>query len=448
MNAIQDVGPSAQVAAAHKLLAEVLQGAEANDRPDLIARLRAAQAALVDPMILRRHAATAPGHTGNTGVAGNSDVVRAAAAQVLRAADSLAADLKVRRATLTDPVRAARLSAELADVKARHDRFTAASREWQYVLSDGFAGVNSDLEFYLRARIREIRTEAELAIAGGKLSSDGAPSPAWLNQRLATEADLVYRRLRDGAGRVAVQVATHLRLPAVHRLPAAAATRPDRLVAALPTRLSVPRGRAPLPARLLTVFMPSYGGVMMTLILSRFLGLALPGWLIAVCAATGALLLGGAAFTGDRSRQQELLRAEATTHLRTTLEEFQLALGKQARDAARVLQQDLRRATADVVTGMGNGLTAELATARAAADTTRRVSTELAHITSDLEALAGLRKRASALLKPASAGSAGSSAGPASSSTGPASSSTGPAGSSTGPAGPGARPTKLALVTG
>jgi hypothetical protein len=46
MNAIQDVGPSAQVAAAHKLLAEVLQGAEANDRPDLIARLRAAQAAL------------------------------------------------------------------------------------------------------------------------------------------------------------------------------------------------------------------------------------------------------------------------------------------------------------------------------------------------------------------------------------------------------------------
>jgi len=383
MEPVREPQPATQLDAARDLVEETMQGAEVNDRPDLLSRLRAAAAALAAP--------SAEAHP---------DPVRFAAAQALRALNSLEADLRARRAMLADPGRAARLRAELADAQARHERFSAATREWQYVLGDGFASVTADAEFHLRTRVRAVLTTAEAALLSGDPAKNREAFQAWLHERLATEAAATYRRLLTGAERVAAAVATHLDLPAPHRLGTPALTPPRRLVAELPTREPAPHNRAPVPARLLTVLMPAYGGIMMTLVLSRVLGLALPGWFIGGCAVVGALTLGGAALSGERGRQRDQRRTEASAAVRLLVEEYQLVLAKQLRDGARELQQELRRVTTETVTRTGGALGGELEAAKANADIVRDASAELGNITEDLGNLNDLRARARALLGP------------------------------------------------
>jgi hypothetical protein len=375
--------PAARLDAARELVEATMQGAEVNDRPDLLFRLRGAAAALATP--------SAEVHP---------DPVRFAAAQAMRALNSLEADLRARRAMLADPGRGARLRAELNDAQARHERFTAAAREWQYVLGDGFASVTADAEFHLRTRVRAVLTDADTALSGADPAKNREAFQAWLGERLVTEAEATYGRLLAGAERVAATVATHLDLPTPHRLSAPAFTPPRRLVAELPPREPAPHNRPPVPARLLSVLMPAYGGIMMTLVLSRVLGLALPGWFIAACAVVGALTLGGAALSGERGRQRDQRRTEATSAVRALVEEYQLALAKQLRDGARELQQELRRVTTESVTRIGGALGSELEAAKTNAEVVREASVELGDITEDLATLNELRARARALLGP------------------------------------------------
>jgi hypothetical protein len=146
----------------------------------------------------------------------------------------------------------------------------------------------------------------------------------------------------------------------------------------------------------MTVLMPAYGGIMMSVIGPRVFGLAMPGWLIATVAVAGALALGGAAASAERGRQRDRRRGEAITALRASTDNYQMAVTKQLHDAARELQQDLRAATTATVAHLGEVLGAELDTVRTAADTTHRADA-LSDITDDLAALAALGRQADAL---------------------------------------------------
>jgi hypothetical protein len=106
------------------------------------------------------------------------------------ALNSLEADLRARRAMLADPARAARLRAELADVRARVERFSSAAREWPYLLGDGFAAINPDIDYQLRGRVRAIVDEAETAINKSDPRKNTEPLQAWVRERLSAEADL------------------------------------------------------------------------------------------------------------------------------------------------------------------------------------------------------------------------------------------------------------------
>jgi len=138
---------------------------------------------------------------------------------------------------------------------------------------------------------------------------------------------------------------------------------------------------------------------MMMFVLSRFLGLPIPTGLLVFLAVVGALTLGGAALSGERKRQLDQRRGEAAVAVRGSLEAFHLALTKQARDAVRLLEQDLRRRADGVVARRGGDLIDELSAARAAAATADHACIALADIEADLDALAGLRERAHGLIE-------------------------------------------------
>jgi hypothetical protein len=379
-----------------ELVEHALRGAEANDRPDLTARLRAARATLagLDP--------EAPGVSGAGPVpypeerAG--EVVRGAVEVTARALSSLEVDLRARRAMLADPARAARLRAELADAQDRYARCAAATRDWPDRLGDGFAALGSELDFHLRARTRTVRTEAEAAIEAGDPARDVEPFQVWLGQRLEAETETVYRLLHTGVGRLTERLRTGLQLTAVDRTRGVHVSSPARLVAELPRRSRTAHRQAPIPSRLLTVFMPSYGGVMMTLVVSHFLGLALPGWATAAGALLGAFALGGAALSGERHRQRQQRQGQAIGMVRDTLDDYQLALSQQLRTATRTLQQDLRRAVEDAVTAQRNALADQVDAMERAAATANRAGIALADVDTDLGTLATLAGQAHTLL--------------------------------------------------
>jgi hypothetical protein len=299
------------------------------------------------------------------------------------ALNSLEADLRARRAMLADPARAARLRAELADVRARVERFSSAAREWPYLLGDGFAAINPDIDYQLRGRVRAIVDEAETAINKSDPRKNTEPLQAWVRERLSAEADLARGRVRAGAAHTATTLARALDLPTPHRTPPLRVVPGAQLVNQLATRAPAPAGRQPVSARLMTVLMPAYGGIMMSVIGPRVFGLAMPGWLIATVAVAGALALGGAAASAERGRQRDRRRGEAITALRASTDNYQLAVTKQLHDAARELQQDLRSATTATVARLGEVLGAELDTVSAAADTAHRADA-LSDITDDL----------------------------------------------------------------
>lgn len=367
----------AAVAEARAIIELCIQGSEANDRDDLIRKLTTVRTALA------RH----PGPA----------TVRDSASECIRALESLKIDLRTRRTTLADPGRAARLRAELDRARNHFEDFQTRSREWPQLLGEGFSAMSSDAEFALRTRARQVIAEGEESIEANDPKKNGEAFDGWLRHRLAIEADDVYALLLERSRRVAAQLGEQLDAPPprIESIPVAA---PDRLVGELQARPASGGGNSPAGTKVLGILMPTYGGVMMAIVLSRFLGLNMPGWVIAVCAVVGAVGLGGAALSGERKRQLDRRRGDAKSTLRGMIDEYQMAMSKQIRDATRLMQGDLRKAATAVVNTRASEFTDQLDAAREAADTARNASADLSDISDDLESVAELQARARRLI--------------------------------------------------
>jgi hypothetical protein len=367
-----------------ELLDLCTKGATVHDRQDLVERLAGARRAL------------------ETAVPAGG-AVRDAAAVVLRACDSLEVDLRALRAHLRDPGRAPRLQAELADARARREAFESRVQTWPAVLGEGFAALSSDLEFEVRRATRTVQAEADTMIVSGDPGRHGTELESRLRARLVSEAERILGRLHDDAGAVAARLSKQLGLGAQY-VPTPPVLPAGRLVADLRPHTPPIGGGQPLATRLLRVLMPGYAGIMMTFVLFRLLGLQLPGWVIAVVAVLAALATGGAALLGDRRRQLERRRSEGRAMVRAFLDDFQLVLGKQVRDALRMLQSDLRTSTSAVVSKHLRQLSERLDAAGSAARGARRTADEVADVEADLGSIATLRERAGALLDPPAGG--------------------------------------------
>jgi hypothetical protein len=387
-----------------ELLAHALGTAKDNQRRDVTERLvtvRGCLEAISDPL--------GAGFAAQVSPARRVAALRDASEQIARSFATVESDLRARRAMLEDPSRSSRLRAELNDARAHQERAAGAAREWQPLVSDGFAGLNSDTEFGLRMRMRAVLAEREAAVNTGDPGPLG-DADVELRECLAAEAGMAYRQLFEAAGALSARVAETVGTPAPYRFTGLPVLPPTQLVAALaPPRQ--PRPGTPLAARLLRVVRPGWSGIMMATIAARLLNVQIPTLVLVGVALAGALALGGAALTGDRKRQLDKRRTDAIAALRSTVEEFRLSLAKQLRDASRALQQELRREAGATAARMTAAIAAELETVRRAAETDRRSADELARIARDLTTLGELRRRAQALGAQLTAGE--TSAGPA-----------------------------------
>lgn len=372
-----------RLTALREIVGIALQGAEVNQRPDLARRLQEASSML-------RPACVATADLGEAGVI------------ALDALRSLEIDLRARRAVLRDPVRAGRLAAEQRYAENRARAFQLQAGEWQPLLLDGIGAAVADVEFGLRTRLRRLVDEAGAAIE----RREARPQ---VEQRLAEslelEARTAYEQLREALERLAAGISGTLGTPAPARLGELPTQSPAELVAQARAAASTASTAAapPRSSWVLGVVMPTYGGTAMTLMLPKFLGVALPGWLSATLMVGGALLMGGSALAAERERRRSRGSAEALAAVRAMVETFQVALSKQVRDAVRPVQQGLRRELTVAVEERARRLAAETAAAREAAEEAQRAAEVITDVDDDLRMLGELSARLRTLLRPTAA---------------------------------------------
>lgn len=350
----------------------VLQGAAANTRPDLVRRMRMAAADLAAG---RRAAPIAEA--------------------VICALQSLEIDLRSRRAALADPGRQARQAATARYDEVRLRQFQERAVRWPRMLSDALAATTSDIEFAVHNWLRALLDEGTVAIESRCLTGDDLDR--WVRKRLVAETEAVHRALRLAAREIGERVAASLELSEPVRPATLDLEPPAELVAHIHRGPRALSERQAVATRLVGILMPAYSGVMVALVVPRFLGVGMPLWLTAPVAASGALGLGGAALAGERQRQRGRRNAESAGELRSLVDAFRMAVSKRVRDGIRDIEQQMYAGLNESVTSRSRRLSAIADASRQSAGEIERLQQALADIDIDLASVRELRQRAQRL---------------------------------------------------
>jgi hypothetical protein len=305
---------------------------------------------------------------------------------VASAVDQMRVTAVARRDALVDPENAAALLERLRDTKERADALRERSSKWQVLLQDGFQDIASDVEFDLRRRSRAVLHEAEAALDEGDPAKSWEPFEEWLRERLAGEAMENYALFVRRAKEVAATVGEHFDLAESEIVSAREVAAPVDVVGALAVdaEFTVKKAKG-----LGAAFTKSYGGVLMFTMLPAIMGLAVP----LPVGLVGGALLGGLGYREERKRQLERRRQEAKTAVRRAVDEFNLHVGKDSRDAIRHVQRELRTAWSDRVSELQRSAAAALSAAQAEAKGGESDAGARERIESDLAVLQRLQAR-------------------------------------------------------
>ena len=315
----------------------------------------------------------------------------AVAAHVLSAVDQLEVVARAHRAALIDPEALDALIGELTAAKQRADALRERSAKWQQLLQDGFSDIASDIDFDLRDRSRTVLHEAEETISEGDPAKNWEEFEAWLRQRLAAEALENYAIFVRRAKEVAATVSEHFALAEADVIRVHEVAAPVELIDQFAVDSNFV-GRKNKGAGLAT-FQKAYSGMLMFTMLTHLAGLTLFPMFLPVIGLAPAMLMGRAGLMDDRRRKLEQRRAEAKVTVRRFVDDFNLQVGKDSRDAVRHVQRELRSACADRVTELQRSASEALAAAQTSVASTESASKQRERIDSDLATLASLRAR-------------------------------------------------------
>jgi hypothetical protein len=312
----------------------------------------------------------------------------AVAAHVLSAVDQLEIVARAHRAALIDPDALDALIGELTAAKQRADALRERSAKWQQLLQDGFSDIASDIDFDLRDRSRTVLHEAEATITEGDPAKNWEEFEAWLRQRLAAEALENYAMFVRRAKEVAEAVSEHFALAEADVIRVHEIAAPVELIDQFAVdsnfvgRKSKGTGMA--------AFQKAYSGLLMFSMLAHLAGLAMIPMGVGL---VPALLMGRVGLMDDRRRKLEQRRSEAKATVRRFVDDFNLQVGKDSRDAVRHVQRELRSACADRVTELQRSASEALAAAQTSVTSTESAGKQRERIDSDLVTLASLRAR-------------------------------------------------------
>ena len=311
-------------------------------------------------------------------VARADDLDRTSVSQdVLVTCQALSATMRAELISQEDPERAARLTAELEQAKARVDALRQRSARWQTTLNDGIADLIADIDYDLRDRLRAVTREAEALLEAADPNDIWEQFAEWFHRQVSQAVAQNFVWTTERARWLAEQVAEHfasdvdVQLPELRISGGAVAGRVDPLE--LPAGESFGVGQ-----KLFVGMRGGYGGMLMLGLASTVAGFAL---LNPVSIAAGALF-GVKTVRDERKRLVQRRQAEAKSAARRHVDEATFQVGKDSRDNLRQIQRELR----DHFTALAEEFSAALAESVTAAQSALRSDADRQQRISDLKA--------------------------------------------------------------
>jgi hypothetical protein len=268
-----------------------------------------------------------------------------------------------------------------------------AAAKWSQTLNDGIGDLSSDIDFDLRARIREVTTEADGAIEAGDPADTWAELGPWLQSRTAAELLANYEHLRSRSVVLSDRVGEHFREASgglyrrfdVHDPTPLADTGEIGGDIDLKKMRVVKQGLVALKA--------AYSSAMMFTVLGSMVGIMLGPIGIGI-----GLVLGHRGLREEKKRQIQKRRVDARNAVRKYCDKITFVAGKDSKDTLRRIQRELR----DHYNGLAEELTKSNAQALAAAtDAAKKTQSErdkrLKDVDAELSRLRQLREMADAM---------------------------------------------------
>jgi hypothetical protein len=316
-----------------------------------------------------------------------------AAAEVVSLCDHLETSFAAEREALADPAAAQRVVDELTAVKSHVEALKTAAAKWNQTLNDGIGDLTSDIDFDLRARIREVTKEADAAIEAGDPADTWAEIGPWLQSRTAAELLANYELLRERATDLSERVGEHFREASgsMYRQFDVHDPTPLADVGQLGENLDLKKMRAVKQA--LVAVKAAYGGAMMFTVIGSMVGIMLGPIGIGI-----GLVLGHRGLREEKKRQITKRRSEAKNEMRKYCDKITFVAAKDSRDTLRRVQRELR----DHYTTLAEELAKSNAKAlTAATEAAKKTQSErekrLKDVDAELGRLRQLRERAEAV---------------------------------------------------
>jgi dynamin family protein len=301
-----------------------------------------------------------------------------AASEIVALCDQLETSFVAEKAALADPAAAQRVVDELTAVKEHVESLKTAAARWSQTLNDGIGDLSSDIDYDLRARIREVTKEADAAIEAGDPADTWSEIGPWLQSRTAAELLANYDLLRHRAAELSERVGEHFRAAAggLYRQFDVHDPTPLADVGELGENLDLAKMRAVKQG--LVALKAAYGGAMMFTVIGSMVGIMLGPIGIGI-----GLVLGHRGLREEKKRQIQKRRAEARNEMRKYCDKITFVAGKDSRDTLRRVQRELR----DHYTGLAEELNKSNAQAiTAATDAAKKTQSERDRRLKDVEA--------------------------------------------------------------
>lgn len=283
---------------------------------------------------------------------------------VTLALDAVSMSLKTEHEALADPDSVPALTASLTATGQRADDLKRRSARWQTTLSDGVADLVSDLDYDLRDRVRRVVRESEEAIDEGDPGEAWAEFAGWVEGRCADAVSATFRWADDNAAWLVEQVGQHFAEEARASFPSFELAESGGVAGAVPSVGALDEGHLNLAQKVFIGMRGSYGGVLMTGLMTGIAGLAL----VNPISLGAGFILGTKAYREDAEQRLRRRRSEAKALVRRYADDVVFYIGKQLRDRLRDIQRTVREHYTGAAEAMSRSLATSVKQARSAAE--------------------------------------------------------------------------------
>ena len=319
---------------------------------------------------------------------------RSASQDVLSVCQQVTTTMQAQLSARTDPEQTGALIARLEKAKAAAQELKSRASRWQITLNDGVADLQSDIDYDLRDRLRQISRESEAMIDEADPAEVWDELAGWVHQQVAGAASANFVWATQRTRYLSEQVAEHFAMAGEVALPEIQAGATNSMAPKV-AGLAQPEAEAfGFGAKGMASLRGGYMGALMFGMLTSLAGMAL----INPLSIGAGVLMGRKSLKDEKKRLLQRRQSETKVAVRKHIDDVQFQVGKDSRDMLRLMQRTLRDHFTTIAEEMQTSINGAVQSAQAALkESEAERNASIQNLKAELERVAGLAQKARAL---------------------------------------------------